>query len=500
MLNFIFFIIFLSFIIFLCAVSIFSFGLNFHQRHVLVKADEPLRPVSLISNDPFVDPYHSDQSSYTAEKLNYNYAAADYSSPENYRITFVQYSTQPPLSMQQSPMLSQPQQLQQSPQMSISPNQQVQPLPPPSYTSPYPPQQSGQVSPQQSGSPPLLVPPSTITRMQSANSSVNLPTQNTSPAPSSSTPQFTGNPGTDLTPPETGITSVADGNNSTLMGAQGQQSGQVGNNNTTPSSTNRQSNTTATSHSTKIMFTFAGTDNVAIAGFECSLDRPLPSPDSASTALVSAFASNNVFSCSNQVVIGGLVPGTTHVFEVRAVDSSGIRDQSPARFEWRVVNNNTTPVSSSHNNTSINNTPRIMTATNSTFSGNRTINALQESQTFTAQLSGKDEVPPVNTQVTGKAQFQLLSDGKEIDYDLTATNLNGFMMAHIHQGKTGENGQPIAALQMGKGKITAPDLQGSLAGKQMSDMLDLMKNGDAYVNVHTQQNQNGEIRGQIMTG
>ena len=181
--------------------------------------------------------------------------------------------------MQQSPMLSQPQRLQQSPQMSISPNQQVQPLPPPSYTSPYPPQQSGpQVSPQQSGSPPLLVPPSTITRMQSANSSVNLPTQNTSPAPSSSTPQFTGNPGTDLTPPETGITSVVDGNNSTLMGAQGQQSGQVGNNNhiTTPSSTNRQSNTTATSHSTKIMFTFAGTDNVAIAGFECSLDSPCP--------------------------------------------------------------------------------------------------------------------------------------------------------------------------------------------------------------------------------
>ena len=62
-------------------------------------------------------------------------------------------------------------------------------------------------------------------------------------------------------------------------------------------------------------------------------------------------------------MIGGLVPGTTHVFEVRAVDSSGIRDQSPARFEWRVVNNSTTPVSSSHNNTSINNTPRIMTAT-----------------------------------------------------------------------------------------------------------------------------------------
>lgn len=125
----------------------------------------------------------------------------------------------------------------------------------------------------------------------------------------------------------------------------------------------------------------------------------------------------------------------------------------------------------------------------------------QLSQTFTAKLTGKDEVPPVNTPATGMAQLQLSSDGKEINYDLTATNLNGFMMAHIHQGKAGESGQPITApLSMGKGKITSSDLQGPLAGKQTSDLVDIMKNGGAYVNVHTQQNQNGEIRGQIMSG
>src|SRR6188472_3713733 len=122
----------------------------------------------------------------------------------------------------------------------------------------------------------------------------------------------------------------------------------------------------------------------------------------------------------------------------------------------------------------------------------------QQSQAFTAKLSGKDELPPVNTQATGMAQFQLSSDGKEINYDLTATNLQGFMMAHIHQGKTGDNGQPVTtALSMGKGKITSSDLQGPLTGKQISDLVDLMKNGGAYVNVHTQQHQNGEIRGQI---
>jgi hypothetical protein len=122
------------------------------------------------------------------------------------------------------------------------------------------------------------------------------------------------------------------------------------------------------------------------------------------------------------------------------------------------------------------------------------------SQTFTAKLTGKDEVPPINTQATGMAQFQLSSDGKELNYDLSTTNLQGFMMAHIHQGKSGENGQPVAPLQMGKGKVSSSDFQGPLAGKQISDLVDLMKNGGAYVNVHTNQNQNGEIRGQIMSG
>jgi len=499
MLNFNFFIVLLPFVLFVCVVLVVSISLVFPQPLVFAEADARLLVMSLVASDSFKDPYHYDRSTYTAERIigNDNNHVNDYSALGKYRITFVQYSTQPPMSMQQSPVPLQQQQLQLQP---LQPNQQVQPLPaaPPTYPSNG---QSNPPSPQQSGSPPLLVPPSAITRMRPPNSSLSLPMQSTSPAPpSSSIPQFTGNPGTDLTPPETSITSVIDGNNSTLQGPQGQQSVQVGSNNTGSSPMNSQSNTTTSSRSSKIMFTFAGTDNAAIAGFECSLDKPLPSPDSASSALVSAFASNNMFSCSNRVVIGGLVPGTMHTFEVRAVDSSGIRDPSPARFDWRVLNNSTTPVSSSQNITSPHYTPRNTTTSNSTFNGNQTAYAQQQPQTFTSQLSGKDEVPPLKTLATGTAQFRLSSDGKRIDYDLTATNLIGLMMAHIHQGKTGENGQPVAALQFGKGKISASDLQGSLAGKQISDLVDLMKNGQVYVNVHTQQNQNGEIRGQIMGG
>jgi CHRD domain len=102
--------------------------------------------------------------------------------------------------------------------------------------------------------------------------------------------------------------------------------------------------------------------------------------------------------------------------------------------------------------------------------------------TFTAKLAGDNQVPPVTTSATGTVQFQLR--------DIT--------MANIYQGKPGENGQPVASLSMGKGTIYDRDLKGPLAGKDEFALASIMRNGSAYVNVHTQQNPNGEVRGQIM--
>jgi hypothetical protein len=36
-----------------------------------------------------------------------------------------------------------------------------------------------------------------------------------------------------------------------------------------------------------------------------------------------------------------------------------------------------------------------------------------------------------------------------------------------------------------------------MAGKKISDLTTAMKNGWTYVNIHTEKNPNGEIRGQI---
>jgi hypothetical protein len=104
---------------------------------------------------------------------------------------------------------------------------------------------------------------------------------------------------------------------------------------------------------------------------------------------------------------------------------------------------------------------------------NNLVLAQGELKKFIATLSGKSEVPPVDSKGIGTAQFQSSADGKQIDYELNVKNLNNFMMTHIHQGKAGENEPPIVKLSMGKGKITVGDLQGPLSGEQLSDLAKL---------------------------
>lgn len=129
--------------------------------------------------------------------------------------------------------------------------------------------------------------------------------------------------------------------------------------------------------------------------------------------------------------------------------------------------------------------------------------AYAQEQKFTASLSGSQEVPPNTSPAKGWAW--LMQVGNTVSYKVNATGIDKVTMAHIHNAKAGQNGDPIAMLQIGKsggpnlaqGNITASDLMGSLAGKSISDLVDKMKSGETYVNVHTDANPNGEIRGQI---
>jgi hypothetical protein len=136
----------------------------------------------------------------------------------------------------------------------------------------------------------------------------------------------------------------------------------------------------------------------------------------------------------------------------------------------------------------------------------------QQQQQFTAKLSGKNEVPPVTTPATGIATFTVSPDGTSLHYVLNVSAITGVMGAHLHAGPSTQNGPAIAGLfspsmaghptgkvngPLSKGIIRASNLTGPLAGKELSDLILLIKTGNTYVNVHTTENRGGEIRGQL---
>jgi len=136
----------------------------------------------------------------------------------------------------------------------------------------------------------------------------------------------------------------------------------------------------------------------------------------------------------------------------------------------------------------------------------------QQQQQFTAKLSGRNEVPPVTTPATGIATFTVSADGTSLQYVLSVSDITGVMGAHLHAGPSTQNGPTIAGLfnpsmtghptgkvhgLLSKGIIRASNLTGPLAGKELSDLILLIKTGNTYVNVHTTQNRGGEIRGQL---
>ena len=57
--------------------------------------------------------------------------------------------------------------------------------------------------------------------------------------------------------------------------------------------------------------------------------------------------------------------------------------------------------------------------------------------------------------------------------------------------------QKMVSGLLSEGNITSANLEGPLAGKQLSDLLSSMHSMGIYVNVHTTQYPDGEIRGQI---
>jgi hypothetical protein len=130
-----------------------------------------------------------------------------------------------------------------------------------------------------------------------------------------------------------------------------------------------------------------------------------------------------------------------------------------------------------------------------------------EATSFTATLSGANEVPAVTTTATGNATLSV--SGAEITYTVNVTNLSNAVVAHIHVAPAGQNG-PVRLNLCGTGDpqpactsgtaVLATGTNGTTVGTPaitFDSLLSAMRTGGAYVNVHTSANPGGEIRGQV---
>jgi hypothetical protein len=133
-----------------------------------------------------------------------------------------------------------------------------------------------------------------------------------------------------------------------------------------------------------------------------------------------------------------------------------------------------------------------------------------------ARLVGAEEVPVVSTKASGNFEARIESD-TEISFKLSYEGIEGgnVLFAHIHLGQHSVNGGVMTFLCGGGTKPTAcPNQSGTVEGTiAASDILGLatqqlpaagfeefvraLRNGNAYVNVHTTASPGGEIRGQV---
>jgi uncharacterized repeat protein (TIGR01451 family) len=127
---------------------------------------------------------------------------------------------------------------------------------------------------------------------------------------------------------------------------------------------------------------------------------------------------------------------------------------------------------------------------------------------FAATLSGANEVPPVTSDAVGTATFTYDSATNQLTYDVTVTATTPITItaAHIHQGLPKVNGGviPNGTLYGGSPVALNPgdtwNTSGTVtltAGSVGANYERLLMGGDLYVNVHTEGNPSGEVRGQI---
>lgn len=130
---------------------------------------------------------------------------------------------------------------------------------------------------------------------------------------------------------------------------------------------------------------------------------------------------------------------------------------------------------------------------------------------FAAILTGKEEVPEVDTLDTALATFQSTNNNNKDDlkYSVKVTDTDKIKEVDIHTGKPNEKGDVVAELYksetpsgevigtLTEGKIRSKDLKGPLQGKNTKELVRKIEKGEAYVDIKTNDKPKGKVRGKI---
>lgn len=136
-------------------------------------------------------------------------------------------------------------------------------------------------------------------------------------------------------------------------------------------------------------------------------------------------------------------------------------------------------------------------------------NALEGKEVFIANLSSADEVPARPTGANGTAQ--IIVEGNQISYAIEVDDITAITFSHIHTAAPGVNGPVRLFLYPPRAGDPAPQVtvtdkhilvQATVDSSQVNgvtyeELLNAMRTGNAYVNVHTAQFPGGEMRGAI---
>ncbi len=129
-------------------------------------------------------------------------------------------------------------------------------------------------------------------------------------------------------------------------------------------------------------------------------------------------------------------------------------------------------------------------------------------EAFEASLTAGQVVPATSLPATGRAVLVYHEDDGDLDYKLKVDDTDRPTSAYVYLGAENENGEAVLTLYSGTkagvfsgeladGTATAADLKGSLAGKDLEELIKAFREDRAYVQVNTEGNPNGAIRGEI---